>query len=120
MSIAQNIVTERLYDFYQPILDRQLRAGMHNHIDKVDIRKIEIVGITDFKDDALDEFTAYIYGTMVDLMVRDTQSIIKAESAIIFEDLYHFVRYENTWLLSRITSDMDIWSMMDLKTSKEL
>ncbi len=119
MNHVQDIITSELYDIYQRMLDNQNRVGIYNHIDEVRIEKVEFVGVEDYIDDNYDRFTAYISGHMVDLIVRIGINEIKTDKLTYFEDLYHFVRFENSWLLSGITNNVDIWTVSELEIKKE-
>ena len=119
MKLVDKIATESLQDFYQAILNRQLNSGIYNFIDNIQITNIEIVGVSDYKDNTFDEFTAYISGKMVDEMMRENYVPTINHGSQIFEDLYHFVRMDGMWKLNEITGDINTATILGLDCYKD-
>ncbi len=119
LNLVEDMITKRFYLKNQKILERQKRARVFNLIDKVKVEKVEIIGIEDYNDNNLDRFTAYISGQMVDLILRSHQKNFQSSKFTNFEDLYHFVRNENVWLLDRIVNYLDMITIGELEIKKE-
>jgi len=119
MRLAQGLVTVSLQNKFQFILNRQRRMGIYNYTGDIRITKIRIVGLEDYLDNRKDNFTAYISGTMLDVLVRHKRRPVKEEEACEFEDLYHFVRHDNQWLVSEVSNMVDIWTIAELKILAE-
>lgn len=101
-----DILTPVLVIKYQAVLNQQKREGVYNLMANVQISNIRIVGVKDVRYNNADTFSAYITGTITDELrrIRDNDLVSKGDSR--FEDLYHFVRKDNRWLLDEIDNEV--------------
>jgi hypothetical protein len=119
MRLAQGLVTAQLQNKFQFMLNRQRRMGIYNYTGDIKIANIKIVGLEDYLDNRMDNFTAYISGSMLDVMVRHKRKPVKEEEACEFEDLYYFVRHNDQWLVSEVSNMVDLWTIAELKILAE-
>ena len=114
-----DIASQTLRLRYQHLLDKQKRVGIYNYLDKIVISDVKIVGMENYINNDQDNFTAYISGSMLDIMVRKKETIIKKQGTEEFEDLYYFQRKDNRWYLVDISNAVDIWQLSELKITVE-
>jgi hypothetical protein len=93
--------------------------GIYNYTGDIKIANIKIVGLEDYLDNRMDNFTAYISGSLLDVMVRQKRKPVKEEEACEFEDLYYFVRHNDQWLVSEVSNMVDLWTIAELKILAE-
>ena len=108
VSLVKDILTKSCIEKTEIEFRTQAIAGYYNFIHKVKISKIEIIGIQDFENDSYDKFSAYITGTMIDENVNYGNTEPKYGNENKFEDIYYFVRNENSWLLDDIDNEVSI------------
>lgn len=114
MNQVADITGSTLRTKFQRLLDRQKRAGIYNFLDRIDIKEIKIVGLEDYLNNDLDNFTAYISGSMTDVMVRKGEHVIKSQGSEDFEDLYYFKRKGERWYLVEISNTVDLCQLSEL------
>lgn len=118
MELVQDIVNPTLRGKYQRLLEYQKTSGVYNFIDKINIDKIKIIGLEDYVENEKDNFTTYISGQMVNLIVRKNGKVLKEVRLENFEDLYYFIRTKNGWVIKDISNEVDIWNVIDTKPQK--
>jgi hypothetical protein len=106
MQKISDILTPVLAVKYQAILNTQKREGFYNLLDHVQVKQIKIVEVKDVRFNNADTFSAYITGTITDELrtISGNKMVGKGDSR--FEDLYHFLRKDNRWLLSEIDNEV--------------
>lgn len=119
MNRISDLVTANFFDHSQLLLDHQSQKGVYNFITDIRIDTVDIIGVEDYRDNKYDKFTAYINGYMVNVVISKHGADIGPDKRSYFEDLYHFVRNEDKWLLYSITNKVEIWAVSELAIKKE-
>lgn len=119
METALEIVSSKVYAKYQRKWQRQKNLGYTTKILKIQVNNIQIVGIEDYAENRYDNFTAYISGEMVDVVTYFNGVVEDRKPLVEFNDLYQFLRYHNTWIITSISNTVDIMDINKLKIKKE-
>jgi hypothetical protein len=118
MDLAYGFITTRMYHDFQHGLAYQRKAGIYNFLGEIDIKETRLVGIEDYGNNNLNKFTVYISGTMIDEIIKKGYTVRSSTPKKSFNHLYHFVRENDMWLLNKVTTNLDLWNVGELKTCK--
>ena len=119
MNIVKHLVTDDFAFIYQRIHDTEIRRGYFYYINNVNIQSIEIVGINDSYYNEYDNFTARIKSSMTKNMQYMGDHFTLDNSIICCDELYYFVRYNDSWYLNGINSDINWGNVENLIVQKE-
>jgi predicted lipid-binding transport protein (Tim44 family) len=103
-----HLVTLSFIQKHQPILNGYKQRNIINVLDSITVEDIVITSIKDDNDNSKDLFKVYLKGKMRDFLTHEkgfTQLMNKQSNINNFEDLFIFVRNNNSWLLHDIINE---------------
>ena len=118
LDLVSDLITENCKADLTPKLKHLDFVNEKNVMEDIRLKKIKIIGCEDYLDNEKDAFVAYIYGSMIDYTLsgfsgRVTQNTEKKRNN--FCDLYYFHRYNDIWLLDKITNEVGISKVYNAK-----
>jgi len=112
--IAKDCMSDRIYMKHKEQTDEMIRNGTKNMLANMNIEDIMIYSISDYKDDSMDTFSAYIKGSMIDYTINTRTGSLasgKEEDRTTsngFKEIWVFLRKGNTWVLDEIDESVTI------------
>ena len=96
------------------------RLISHQLLPKI-FKKATIVEVTDFVDDTRDRFCALIEASMIDYVIdeKTKTSVSGSGVKLPFQELWHFVRQGDTWVLDQIDQEASIGDLAGMVASSE-
>jgi uncharacterized membrane-anchored protein YhcB (DUF1043 family) len=120
--IALDYMSESLYSLHKTQTDLMIKENRKNILNNIQLNKVKIVEIEDYKKDSIDHFWAYISGSMIDYIADDvTGNLISGDSheTQTFAEVWKFVRGpENRWVLDCIEQDI-LGNLMHFRSFSE-
>jgi predicted lipid-binding transport protein (Tim44 family) len=113
-SLKDSLTSEFLSSLKKDLLDGKIQYGPTD-IASIDISETHIICCQDFLDNNKDKFVSYIKGTLSDSSANkniDQNSGNEELPDWDFEEMYHFVRKDNSWLLDGITGKTKIFNLL--------
>lgn len=120
-NIALDYMSESLYNLHKTQTDLMIKENRKNILHNIQLNKVKIVEIEDYKEDSIDHFWAYISGSMIDYIADDvTGSLISGDSneTQTFAEVWKFVRGPNRWVLDCIEQDI-LGNLMHFRSFSE-
>lgn len=121
--LAKEFMSERLYRKHKMQTDLMIKQGEQNVLERINLKKVTIVEVADFKDDSNDRIWVQIEGSMIDYVIDDkTRKLISGDRGKIeeFEELWKFTKdANNEWVLDEIDQKVEISDLMGFKSSSE-
>lgn len=108
LKTVSHLVSLHFIQKYQPLLNSYKLRKIINVLDCIKIDTVSIIKIIDDTDNNKDQFRAYIKGEMRDYFANEKgfAQLTQANSATDqFEDIFIFIRKDQTWLLDDIIND---------------
>lgn len=119
LSIINHLVTNHLIEREGLILSHQIDKNIVNFINIHSIDNVEIIGIQDSKNDYFDKFSAYVSATISEHYTYGGVVNEGSKKTGKIEEILHFVRVKNEWLLDSIQNDTSVNGLSLVKNFKE-
>lgn len=107
--LAREYMSQHIYEKHKAQTDAMISAGTKNILTGMNILNIMITSVEDYADNSRDAFVALIKGRMTDYHIDEqTKQVIKgnASKAEYFEELWRFIRVNDTWVLDEIDQEV--------------
>jgi hypothetical protein len=120
--IANNFISQRLYDKHKLQTDSMLKKGHKNILESINLIEARIVEVADYENDLKDRFWAYIKGSMIDYTIDEkTGELVSGEKNKIeeFTELWKFIRGKGGWVLDEIDQKVGILDLGGFKSFSE-
>lgn len=121
LTIVKNYLTERMLKKQTELIQDLINKKKINKLESIKLIEANIISVTDFKDDNKDILSCHINGKMINYLVDEkTKKIISGDSLHYkpFEELWHFRKQGNNWLLDDIDSTVNIYNLIDNYTEE--
>lgn len=106
-SDIKDITSNSFYRNFKAKIDGMLIRNEKYIIKDIEIKDIQIVEVTDYKDDTQDRFWVYIVVNMISFLINDKELMIEGfQKSEDYKELWNFMRgSDNSWILREILDD---------------
>lgn len=116
LTLVKDYLTEKMLKKQTDLIQHLINKKKINKLESIKLVESTIISVVDFKDDNKDIFSCHINGKMINYFVDEkTQKIISGDNSHYkpFEELWHFKRKDNNWLLDEIDTKVNIYNLID-------
>jgi predicted lipid-binding transport protein (Tim44 family) len=115
-NIAKESLTQNMFLEQKRKTDKLIKSGRKNVLESINLVEASIISVTDFKDNSKDIFSSHIKGKMINYIIDDkTEKVISGDNKHYkpFEEIWHFKREGNKWVLSEIDQKVTVYNLID-------
>lgn len=115
-NLAKGSLTQKMFEEHKAKTDELINSGVINMLESIKLIEAKIISVADFKDDSKDVFSSHIKGKMINYIIDDkTKKLVSGDDKHYepFEEIWHFKREGNKWMLNEIDQKVTIYSLLE-------
>lgn len=119
---VKSLITSKCFDDLSKKLNDLNERQLINIMENIEINRIDIISVKDFKENSKDSYIAFIEGRMIDYSIDEItkRELINPNKDVKdFKDSYEFIRVGNKWMLDAIVNNPTLSYVINNNSYKE-